>query len=187
MRWYINDLSVQGQYTSPLEFVELLSRMLALKIRVRRIGSNLFCSRDQFRNRPVLPGTTVVEALRNSSQRDLRNMSLSWLDKSGPFLEDSRLQQTDDLFFFENHDVTDQGLGEAARQRLAFRATASFSFPGGQVDFCKDSLFIQQGFPNELISTVQLQNFWTLDGLEKHAQLCEDTPDSWTSLLAFCA
>lgn len=65
---------------------------------------------------------------------------MNWLDKSGPFWDEDREENVDDYFHFEGTDVTDQGLGEAARRVLAGRQAGAYSFFDSSQRFARSVL-----------------------------------------------
>jgi hypothetical protein len=60
-------------------------------------------------------------------------------------------------------EVTEGGLGEAARRVKATETTATMSFPGGTPDFAQSPLPVIHGFDDEPIATYFVRNFWDAD------------------------
>ncbi|MGH9722065.1 MAG: hypothetical protein ACRD8O_17795 [Bryobacteraceae bacterium] len=106
---------------------------------------------------------------------------MSWLANSGPFWDDERYTNPDDLFHFEGDDITDQGLGEAARRKLLFVQANVFSLLDGSQRFARTPLAVQHGLIEQPISTVLIDNFWTIVGIETVA--AELRPSSWAQMI----
>src|SRR5689334_16695845 len=113
VRWYLNDLSVQGQFPTAQAFVDSIGALATLRARIPRFGSDLYLSRS-FGDRNVTIESTGREAILSAASRDAKGVILAWISKRGPFLDDDRQPEPDDYFEFDSNDVTDQGLGEAA-------------------------------------------------------------------------
>jgi hypothetical protein len=105
---------------------------------------------------------------------------------SGPFLDDDRQQIEDDYFAFEGHDVTDQGLGEAARRCYFNLEAGCFSFVGGPVDCERNPLTVQHGLDDQPLGYVDVPNVYEIEGLEKSALAALPIPTSWAELLEQC-
>ena len=77
-------------------------------------------------NTEIRPGVRLAEVGRRLP-RDKRVLLFQWAGRKGPFIEDDRQSTDDDLFLFDGEDVTDLGLGEAARRILATLPAATLS------------------------------------------------------------
>jgi hypothetical protein len=186
MRWYFNDASLQGQFApssiapseaSPEDFEFVLRELIAARPHIHPLHVT-----RSLPSRFVSHGTTVRSALQQSRNRDLRRVVLLWLDRAGPFIEDDRLPESDDLFMFSGLDVTDSGLGEAARRIRALEAAWTFSLPGGAVNFVHSPLVTIHGLPEEPLGEVHVKNVWSISQLRVSAaneiEIC-----SWRDLV----
>ena len=185
MRWFVNDLSVQGQFASDEAFVTALASLLRLR-RKPFLERTIYCARDVLRNRAAVGNQTVAEVLRACAYRDFKNLALGWLDKFGPFVEDDRQAEENDYFEYSGFDVTDQGLGEAARRSAAQMVGGTFSFPGGVIDFCLHPLIVQHGLAEQPLGHVNVTNTWTADQLLMRATAALPKPATWAEQLEQC-
>jgi hypothetical protein len=182
MRWYLNDISLQGQFNDERSF-ELLFRQLIAE----RGQSDLL--RSSFRVTRLLPDRLVKTSvslramLLSSRDRDLRGAALSWLDRNGPFVDDDRTDEVDDYFEFESIDVTEGALGEAARRAKMNERVAVFSFSGGVVDFCRAPLLIHHGIPEQRLGHHAVDNVWTIETLRLSVISAGPPISSWKSLV----
>ena len=94
---------------------------------------------------------------------------LLWFDRYGPFWEDDRQGEQDDYFEFSGIDVTESGLGEAARRRRSDQPVATFSFLGGDIKFDLNPLAVDHGLPEERLGQYPVENFWEIALLEQSA------------------
>lgn len=144
MRLYMNDASLQGQFSDAVIFESLLQDLIASRTRIESLRRNLRTTR-QFTERLVAPGRNVRSVVQRCQSRDLRNAILAWLDRNGPFVDDDRISEIDDYFEYAGMLVTDSGLGEAARRVKNGEHASTFSFAGGTVDFAVSPLLVDHG------------------------------------------
>jgi len=131
----------------------------------------------------VVPGQTLRHTLSTTSRTELRRAVLNWLDRKGPFIEDDRQPEADDFFECKGKDVTDSGLGEAARRVKAETSVLTFSFSGGDPDFGEDQLPVDHGVPDDRLGQYMIDNVWELARLERSALAIRPTPANWEQLV----
>jgi hypothetical protein len=169
MEWHINDLSLGGQFADPLAFRTALEPLLRLRLRNDLLRDRLYCS-CRLHERRVTATADLRQAIFAISDQNFKRLVLEWFTKSGPFWNDNRQPNTDDFFLYETQEVTDQGLGEAARRRLAGTTANAFSFMGSPFRFDTSPLTVLQGLPECPIDTIYVDNHWTIDQLETASQ-----------------
>lgn len=117
----------------------------------------------------------------------VRTLFFRWVASQGPFLDDEREDIANDLFFFEGDEVTEEGLGEAARQLLSMRSAGAYSFTVDPARRFEGSpLDVLQGFEEEPLCRVPVQNFWHAAAAADAIAAAGPDPSSWTELLAHC-
>ncbi|MGH6842357.1 MAG: hypothetical protein ACREDV_09750, partial [Methylocella sp.] len=139
---------MQAQFPDAYAFVSGLSAILGVRGRLPRLRNELYASRI-LPERKVTQQLTFKAAILQAAERDLRHQILQWFDRQGPFFEDNRLFEQDDYFECFDVDVTDQGLGEAARRIKSGQDAGAFSFTGGAIDFAQTPLFVDHGIREE--------------------------------------
>lgn len=180
MVWFVNDLSLASQYPTTEAFIKDLKQLLLLRDRLPLLASRLFCSRT-ICYRSVSPNHNFQQAVLSSGDRYLRQLVLNWLTKAGPFWEDLRQTAADDYFECHAADVTDLGLGEAARRRLSGALATSISFPGAGFDY--SPLPVIQGLPEEPISTIELENQWKWEDVQRAVETAMPPITNWEQML----
>ena len=137
-------------------------------------------------NIEVQRNLSLVDIARRLSP-DKRKLLFQWTANNGPFIEDDRPAIDDDLFQFEEQDVTDLGLGEAARRILASRSAATFS-PVQDIEsrFAANPLTVVHGLVEEPIARVPVANFRKADELANALLRSMPTPRTWAELLDGC-
>jgi hypothetical protein len=182
MRWYVNDVSLQGQFANGDVLESLFRQLIAERARSDRLRVGFYLTR-LLPERPVNLTVKLRTMLLSSRSRDFRGAALSWLDRNGPFVDDDRAAEMDDYFEFENLDVTDTALGEAARRQKRNEPVSTFSFVGGEKDFAKSPLVIEQGLAEHRQGIYPLNNLWTIDDLRKSVLDAGPSVTSWRMLV----
>jgi hypothetical protein len=185
LRWYLNDLSLQGQFASASAFVDVLGNLARLRRRVPGLETQLYCSRA-LGERPVTIQATCRDAVMSTAPREAKIVILTWISKYGPFLDDDRQPEEDDCFEFEGHDVTNQGLGESARRVRVGEEAGVFSFLGGPLDFERDPLTVQHGLLEAPLGLLDIDNVWQASELEARARATIADPKNWPELVEAC-
>ncbi|WP_189459376.1 hypothetical protein [Jeongeupia chitinilytica] len=181
MAWFLNDLSLTGQYPTPEFFIEDLKQLLALRCRSPLLTSRLFCSRT-ICTQPVSPNHNFQQAVRGSADKTLTSLVLNWITKAGPFWEDQRQQVADDYFHYQKTEVTELGLGEASRRLLGGETLAnSVSFAAAGFDY--SPLQVVQGLLEEPISTISVTNLWKWGDIQQAAEAAAPPIVNWEQML----
>jgi hypothetical protein len=182
MRWYLNDASLQGQFAEPTEFEGALRMLLDARTKSPRIRQGLRVMRGLL-DRLATPTISVRKVLGSCTDRDLRTSALQWLDKAGPFVDDMRIAEDEDYFECYGLDVTDSGLGEAARATKSAGEATAYSIVGGACDFSRHPLKVDHGLPEERLGIYDVPNLWSLEALAGSAVDAIAEPTSWKELI----
>ena len=185
MRWYLNDSSLQGQFATEREFVHEIAALAKLKMQLPVSGSQLYCT-NKLSLAKVTREASCNQAIVRAAQVDEKRLILSWIAKSGPFLEEDRMPEQDDYFEFEGLDVTDHGLGEAARREKNGDDSGVFSFTGGEINFEKTPLLIQHGLSENPLGHFSIPNVWEVPHLEERIRGIPTEPQNWKELHEAC-
>ena len=137
----------------------------------------------------IQPGVRLAE-IGGRLPRDKRGLLFQWVGKKGPFIEDDRQATDDDLFLFDGEDVTDLGLGEAARRILATLPAAKppaatlspVQDPASR--FAADPLCVVHGLAEAPIGHVPVANFRETKALADALLAARPEPATWPELLA---
>ena len=113
----------------------------------------------------------------------MRSATFSWLDKTGPLVNNHRLDEPDDYFEYQDVEVTATGLGEAARRTKAGVKCATFSFVGGAINFAISPLEVDHGLREERYGRYSVANLWQTDALVDQALATEAPIRSWPALV----
>ena len=182
MRWYLNDTSLQAQFAEPSDVVVTLRGLLALRQQFDLLRASLYVTQT-LSQRNVRHGLTLVQLLGQPEYRDTQALVLRWLGRAGPFVDDDRLTEADDYFEVEDLDVTNSGLGEATRRIKAKEAAATFSFPGGAIDFARSPLTVFHGLPEDRLGQYEVPNLWSIDALRASVTEAVPPPGNWRELV----
>jgi len=182
MQWFVNDASLQGQFETPNAFSAILGELLQARARVPQLRVSLFTSRT-LSEMPATRTLSVRKTVSHVNDRDFLRQVLQWIDRSGPFIDDDRYPEPNDYFECLGIDVTDQGLGEAARRLRNDIEIAAFSFAGGEVDFSGSPLCVEHGLPEDRLGRYFVPNTSSVDKLIECALRAIPEPDSWRSMI----
>lgn len=181
MEWHLNDLSLDGQFPNPQAFRTALEPLLQVRNRNQFLRNRLYCSRSIYKCQ-VTATADLREAVFAAGDKNFTRLVLEWVTKSGPFWDDDREPNEDDYFLFEMHDVTDQGLGEAARRRLVGTNANVFSFGDNSFRFQTSPLTVTQGLPDLPLNSIDIGNYWTINQLETASETLV-TYGAWSDVL----
>lgn len=184
MRGYVNDASLQGQFSDAEAFEDVIRELLRARSRIPFLRDFFHLSRT-LPERNVLASETVRHLILKSKDKNFKSAVLIWLDRSGPFFEDDRIEEVDDYFEFSGLDVTDTGLGEGARRIRKRQEAFTFSFIGGHINFNCNPLVVEHGIPGDRLGVVNVPNVWELDELMRIGTDQEVLPTSWQGLIEF--
>ena len=169
MEWYINDLSLNGDFADHHALrnsVEPLLRLMARRSDLRR---RILCSRTLSMRQATIT-MNLAECVRATRDQLFIRQVLGWLSSAGPFWEDDRAANPDDLFYFEGEDVTNQGLGEAARRLVQELNARTFSFPHPTVPrFERTPLGVEHGLQEQPLGSYDVDNCWDSQDIEAAA------------------
>ena len=161
MRCYLNDTSLQGQFKDQSTFEKSLREMLDARRSNDQLNRMFFTTRS-VGSRIVLGEITFKRAMQTTSDVELKRRVLAWLDKNGPFIEDDSLLEEDNFFECLGENVTDAGLGEAARRIKSGDPATSFSFAGGTPNFAVSPLQVEHGLPEDRLGSYAITNHWSV-------------------------
>lgn len=184
MRAYVNELALAEACAAAAPERAPLVELLEGRHRHTELASALFCAR-------AMPATSVREGLRlrdlaQRLPRDQQQLFFSWTAKQGPFIDDDRQPADLDLFVFgdDEVEVTDLGLGEAARRILSVQAAGVLS-PAIDVAsrFAADPLVVIHGLRDDIRDQVPVPNFLDAKTLAETVRREGPDPTSWTEAL----
>lgn len=182
MRWYLNDVSLQGQFADQVAFEAALRQLITARGRLSRWQCEFRTTRN-LSQRAVTEQCSLRDAVYRSHDNFLKGAILRWLEHVGPFVEEDRLEEVEDYFEFAGIDVTDSGLGEATRRVKVDQVAATFSFVGGPVNFSRTPLSVDHGLEQDRLGAHNVENAWTLEDLEVHASTNGPRAQSWRELV----
>ena len=181
----LNEISIDSQFSNADEFSLQLGKLLKLKSRFQHLRENFKVSYKTV-DRKINSDLTVRQAINRDRNQERKRLVLIWLT-SGPFHEKDRIPEEDDYFEFEGVDVTDFGLGEAARRIKSCISAKTFSFQGGNLNFSTTPLRVDHGLEGDRLGSYSVDNFWTINGLESEVKSVRPQANSWEQLVSFAA
>ena len=184
MRAYVNELALAEACAAASPEEMPLIALLEGRYRHGDLASTLFCARAMLNTR-VREGL-LLRDLGQRLPRDQRQLLFAWTAKQGPFIDDDRQPAELDLFVFgeDEIEVTDLGLGEAARRLLSFQAAGVLSpVEDSASRFAADPLIVVQGLLDDARHRVQVPNFLEAVTLAYAVRADWPSPTSWSDAL----
>lgn len=183
MRAYLNELALAEACAAAEPEHVPLEALLAARFRRPVLAEALFCAGGMLGTR-VRPDLCLRD-LGDKLQPDKRRLFYQWTTSKGPFIDDDRQVIDQDLFLFDDDEVTDLGLGEAARRILSsFSAAALSPVHGPTSRFAADPLIVVHGFQDDPLEQVPVPNYLEPDALAKAIQTDRPEPKNWPELLS---
>ena len=185
MRVFVNELALRESCAVASPPYAPLEELLRTRQKHPVIARILYCP-GTMSSLEIRSGVTLSSVVR-TMPRDIRNQMFAWIAKRGPFIEHDRQDVENDLFFFGDYEVTDGGLGEAARRIVASLRAAVFSVVHDRMSlFVADPLTVTHGFHEKPIDYVDVPNF--RDGGDLAGALVDmaPEPETWCELLSSC-
>ena len=183
MRAFVNELALAEACAAAHPPHAPLEALIETRWRHPVLVKGLYCA-SGMPNTEIRPGVRLAQVGRQLP-RDKRELLFQWVSKNGPFIEDDRQAADDDLFLFDGEDVTDLGLGEAARRTLAERLSAALSpIQNPASRFAADPLWVVHGLEEEPIGHVPVANFRETNALADALRAARPELATWPELLA---
>lgn len=177
MRFYLNEASLQGQFEDEETFRRAISALLEARTRSPLLAA--MRTTRALADRLVSHERRVSQVVQSWRGSPLAGALMIWVGRNGPFIDEDRLDEPEDLFLCLGVEVTDGGLGEAARRTKAAEAAAAMSFAGGVPDFAQTPLPVIHGFEEEPFAVYDVDNYWEPDAALAVALALEPLPTSW--------
>ena len=190
MEFFLNELSLHGQFDSIEKFKGSLDEILECRKIVQKSGFRLYCSNLQ--GIEIRKGLNFQKAIQKLSRnnKDYLRQIMSWLSKDGLFRVEDREHSEDDYILIikkgENDEekeevITGSSLAEAAWRRLNGTDTFSVSFAPSSYDF--SPLKIQYCKTDTERQEIEIENFWKSTDLNNFLQENTPGPESWEEML----
>ena len=185
MRVFLNELALADAWTTTSSVHQSLIDILQARQRQPVLRDSLYCARGMGNVRT--PAGMPLFRAAQELPRDTRALLFDWIAKRGPFIEDDRQVIDEDLFFFGEEEVTELGLGEAARRISAELRAVTLSPVGNEPSrFAESSLGVVHGFPEEPIARVSVPNYTESEALVEVLRTLDPDPANWHDFLELC-
>ncbi len=179
----LNELSVEGQFSNPIELREAIRKAMAMRSAAKKFGVEVYCHRN-VSYITVASGEELRAKLQQVLPRNEKRAVFSWMDKHGPFWEDAQEHDANEWFECDGEIVTDTGLAEAAHcveigidRRMVSFAPSSWERPTIAV-IHRDNDRAEESIP--------LDNYWNVSDLEQALIKADPEPKSWEQFEETC-
>lgn len=185
MRTYVNELALAEACAAAEPEHIPLEALLAARYRHQVLADALYCARGLLAAtvRPNL----YIRDLGDKLPHDKRRLFFQWTATKGPFIDDDRQAIDQDLFLFgdDEVEVTDLGLGEAARRILSSFSAATLSPVHSSTSrFAVNPLVVVHGLHEEPLAQVPVPNYLEPNALADVIQADRPESKNWPELLS---
>lgn len=182
MELFFNDLSLHRQFPTAQAFLEAFGRLMAMRAIARRQGRELYCHRMLANTEPV-QGMAMQQVIAGLG-KDERGAVLSWINRNGPFWDDSGLQwhSPDDYLEHKGDVVTESAVGEAAYRKLHYVECGLVSAAPSNWLFSPVEVVWRRGTESLDDKTACIENWWCAAALENGLQVAATPIRSWNDL-----
>lgn len=183
MRIFVNDLSINNQYNSATEFIRHLTYLMSLRMKNSNFSDHFICPRG-ISEKTICNGKTLRQIVQQYRNKDLTVAVLTWLDRSGPFLESD-----DDDFGKLICEINGSILEDCVLENVATKiyrkeyvktysfdnCQPSYSYTPLRVDYTGDS---ESGYVN-------IENLWSEAQLSTLVTDWKSRPENWEQLIQY--
>jgi len=185
MKWILNDQSLNYIYESAEQLITTITPILQYRTKSYIFRKGFFCARC-FGNIRLLSGAKFHQEIGQYKDTNTKMLVLNWVNKTGPFWDDSREDNDDDYFEFNDVDVTDYGLGECARLLISGKPAESISSLRTDHNiFTETPLQVQHGLTEDILGNIGVKNVWSIDQLIASIERATPRPNNWNEALNF--
>lgn len=175
-----NELSVHGQFRHDSSFWAGVVQLMKMRTVAQRHGREIHCARS-FRDVEPRPGIRLERALR-SARPDERRLFLSWLNRGGPFWDDSRRHGPEDWLECRGEVITGSSVGEAAFRELTGFSCGLVSLTPSEWDYTPIQVFLRSGEEAAAAEKVDLPNWRDAEALEQCLRESRPNVRAWRDL-----
>ena len=112
MELLANDRSIHGQFPDITSFLRAFTLLMSMREIAKLFGREVHCNME-FMNKEPVRGISMQKAFGRFSNNK-RRAAMIWLTRVGPFWDEHRLHDTNDLLECQGDIITDSAVGEAA-------------------------------------------------------------------------
>ena|SRR5258706_6208270 len=109
MELFVNELSLDGQFSTLPQFLASLKEVLRCRDLANRYRHPFYCPRA-LGQRPAIPNASFKQAVAHTGNTNVIRTVMSWIDKHGPFWDETRMHYPDEWFEYAGEIVTDHSL-----------------------------------------------------------------------------
>ncbi|HBT0543241.1 TPA: hypothetical protein MCD01_000134 [Klebsiella quasipneumoniae] len=185
MQIFVNDLSINNQYSNPTEFISHLTFLISLRKRNSNFGDHFICPRG-ISEKVVCNDKTLRQVVLEYKNKDFTTAVLTWLDRSGPFLEGD-----DDDYGKLICEINGTTLEDCVIENVATKVhrnenAKTYSFDNCQPSYSYTPLSI--GYTdNNGTGHIHIENIWNEAQLDALVCNWEKRPESWEQLIQYLA
>ncbi|NQU66244.1 MAG: hypothetical protein HQ517_18450 [SAR324 cluster bacterium] len=176
----MNDRSIDGQFEDLSSFRESIDRVMQIRQAIKQSGRELYCHKNALYAN-VTPTSTIQQII-GKLAIEQRRVLIPWLTNQGPFWEDARLHDENELFYWNEDVVTNSAIGEAAwcclqdmKRHLVSLVPSDWEFSPVPVDWV---------ISDDERKPIDVENFWDLSIINRALHDAPTPIGSWADLVS---
>lgn len=182
MAFFVNDLSLHGQYSDPQAFYQALSEVIQCRACAVAYQRPLRVPRSIL-TRPVIGQADFRHAVTATGNKSFVSQVISWVSKNGPFVEDDLLRNPDEYLSLSDETVvTEEAIGEAAARHAQGLPAGLVSFIPSRHDYTPIDIYWHRD--GGAIESFELSNYWSSQDLDRHLKDQQEAPTTWEAFIA---
>ncbi len=182
MGFFVNDLSLHGQYADHLGFRQSLEEVMRCRECATSYGRTLRVSRTILESQ-VYTNQSFRQAVHATGDKNFITLVMVWIDKNGPFVEDQLMGSPNEYLSLEDDIVvTETAIGEAAARHFQGLPAGLVSFVPS--DYQRTPIEVSWHRDSGDVETCELPNFWGLLEFEHYLKDQQSLPRTWEELIA---
>ncbi len=179
-RFLFNDASLHGQFSSLAQFLSALALVFRMRDAMQKSGFRLEVN-HRVAEQATISEQTLRQVMGKVDNTENKRRVLSWLDKDGPFWDDTPTHSADEYFDCEGAIVTETALAEACCLMAQSTAAAVITLTPSR--FTKHPLEVFWRCRADGDRSWQIPNFFSEISLVEHLRQIQRPPTTWQQVL----
>lgn len=181
MDFFVNDLSLDKQYADHSIFRQALEEVMRCHKCAVSYRRTLRVPRG-IGSRSVTPALSFRQAVQATGDRNFVILTMGWIDKHGPFVEDDLLRSPGEYFDLSDGTVvSEEAIGEAATRQFQGQSSGLVSFAPSA--FLYSPVEVRWHRDDDQPVTCELANYWSAEELDRYLEEQREVPATWQAFI----
>lgn len=178
MSFLFNDLSLHGQFADAAAFRIAVGKVMKIRAIAQRFGHEVDCHRGL--NQAQVTESKSLAQYVSELEIEERRAFLAWINKTGPFWDDTRVHGENEVFACGENPVTNSAVGEAAASQFEGVSKRLVSVDPSQ--WTRSPIEVTWHLDDGSTRSAGVPNHWESEGLAEALAAGESPIRSWQTL-----